>query len=682
LATGSYDQTILLWDAKTGRELRTLTGHNGAVFDLAFHPEGRLLASASGDRTVKLWDVETGARLDTFTEPEKEQYALAFSPDGRRIAAAGVDNRIRIWRSRRPGFSEKPGFWPIQFARFAHEAPILELAWSPDGRTLVSSAEDRTLKLWDARRMALLRTLEEQPDWAAALAVAPDSGAVLAGRLDGTLAVYPLRSGEERVELPEPILTPPVPQPHDGPMPEQLPQVAETEPNDEPAAATPLAAPITATGALAAGEADLFRFESQAGTSWIIETNAERSKSPADTRIEVLHEDGTPVLRYLLRAVRDSYITFRPIDSTSRDVRVKNWQEMELNQYMYMAGEICRIFRMPQGPDSGFQFYVVGGKRRDYFDTSATTHALDESVYIVEPYPPGTELTDNGLPVFPLYYANDDSGDRKLGSDSRLTFTAPQDGVYLVRVTDVRGFGGKDFTYSLSIRPPQPDFNVTIKGKGAAVPKGSGQRLTFALDRIDGFEGDVRIDIANVPEDFTIATPVVVQAGHLEAESVIHAAPDAEPGRVAPNDWKTVTITASATVAGREVTKPVDDLGAIKLADPPKLTVHLEPDDGSHEDEQGNLVIAPGETITAMLRIERNGYDGELNFDVDNLPHGVIVDNIGLSGILIRDGEDERQIFLTAADWVPETARHIHAVSKGQGNQASRPIGLRVRAAE
>ena len=104
---------------------------------------------------------------------------------------------------------------------------------------------------------------------------------------------------------------------------------------------------------------------------------------------------------------------------------------------------------MPQGPDSGFQFYGIGGKRRGYFDTSATTHALDEPCYIVEPHPPGTKLVPNGLPVFPLYYANDDDGERKLGRDSALTFTAPADGEYLVRVSDVRELGGDRFAYRL-----------------------------------------------------------------------------------------------------------------------------------------------------------------------------------------------------------------------------------------
>ena len=80
-----------------------------------------------------------------------------------------------------------------------------------------------------------------------------------------------------------------------------------------------------------------------------------------------------------------------------------------------------------------------------------------------------------------------------------------------------------------------------------------------------------------------------------------------------------------------------------------------------------------------MLRVERHGYEGEMRFEVENLPHGVIVDNIGLSGILVREKEVERQIFLTAASWVPETSRLIDAVTQSEGGQASLPILLTVR---
>jgi WD40 repeat protein len=692
LATGGYDQKIVLWNVADGRELRTLDGHNGAVFDLDFHPAGKILASASGDRTVKLWNVADGSRLDTLIEPEKEQYAVAFSPDGKHLAAGGVDNRIRIWRISSSG---QEGTNPILYSRFGHQAAIVQLAFSPDGKTLVSSAEDNTIKVWETRRFTQRETFDNQSDWVSALAFAPDSMAIVAGRLDGSLDTFPIASVSKADDLEvAAVQRIPLPAPHGTESPEQLPEVAEVEPNDTPSQATPLPIPGTATGVLHPQEGreadvDLFRFESPAGRTWIIETNAARQKSPADTKIEVLHSDGTPVERLLFRAVRDSYITFRPIDSRSRDVRVTNWEEMGLNQFLYMGGEVCKIFRMPQGPDSGIQFYGVRGQRMCYFDTSATVHAEEDPVYIVEAYPPGTPLIDNGLPVFTHYYTNDDDGERKLGSDSRLTFTAPDDGAYLVRVTDVRGFGGEDFKYSLTIREPRPDFTVSLGGKNPKVPAGSGQRITITLDRIDNFNDEVRIDIDGLPPGFSVASPVVVEADHLEARTVINAAPDAETPT--KEQWSQVKVTATAVIHDREVVKDIGDLGEFKLEPKPKVIVKLEPDetaaaerDGAAEagDSKHELVIAPGTTMTAMLSIERHDFEGELKFDVDNLPHGVIVDNIGLSGILIREGETHRQIFLTAADWVPETTRLIHAVSNGQGNQASLPITLHVRKAD
>src|SRR5690606_30749074 len=127
---------------------------------------------------------------------------------------------------------------------------------------------------------------------------------------------------------------------------------------------------------------------------------------------------------------------------------------------LYMNGEVAKLYRAPQGPDSGFLFYPGMGKRHTYFDTSARAHALDEPCYIVTPYAPGTILPDNGLPTFTVYFENDDESRQAYGKDSFLTFTAPADGTYFVRVSDVRGFSGEEFHYELTARPPRPDFEV------------------------------------------------------------------------------------------------------------------------------------------------------------------------------------------------------------------------------
>lgn len=693
LATGSYDQKVKLWNVETGAEVRTLHGHNDAVYDVAFHPNGQILASASGDRTVKLWNVATGERLDTLNQPEKEQYAVAFSIDGKRIVAGGVDKRIRVWDITAGG---KEGTNPIAFSRYAHEGGILKLAFSPDGKTLVSSAEDRRIKLWETQSFTQLKVLETQPDWPQALAISPDSSTLLVGRLDGSLQSYSIANAGAGLVTSTPLTGDPIPPLASESAPMQT--IDEAEPNDAFAQAQAISLPATVNGKfMAAGDRDLFRFEAKAGQVWILETNAARNKSLADTKLEVLTPDGRPVQRLVLQAVRETFNEFRPIDSNGPDIRLKNWEEMDLNQFLYIGGEVLKTFRMPQGPDSGMQMYANGGKRIDYFDTSATIHALDEVCYIVEPYPVGTKLIDNGLPIFPLNYENDDDGERKLGSDSRLRFTVPADGTYLVKVTDTRGFGGDRHDYSLTVRAPKPDFTPSLAGgKDATVAVTSGTRVTFQIDRTDGFDGDVRFDVTGLPEGFSISNPTVVQAGHLQARAVLSTSLDAKEKAPTKEAWANVKITATATIHGQQVTKEAGTLGKIKLADKPKFVVFLKPDRPSLKvetdkaaqptdspatnDEIPELVIAPGTTITAMLRIERaENFNNEQRFDVDNLPHGVIVDNIGLSGVMIRQGETERQIFLTASSWVPETSRLIYGISQQEGNQASKPVRLTIR---
>lgn len=666
IATGSYDQTIILWDLQTGELLNTLTGHNGPVYDLEYHPTLPILASASGDRTVKLWDVTTGQRLDTFNEPEKEQYTVSFSPDGKHLAAAGVDRRIRIWKITQQG---QEGTNPVLYSRFAHEKPIVRVVFSPDGAILASAGEDLVLKLWETQGYTQTGMLEQQPDWPAGVSFNPNSDALVIGRMNGTLTSYEIKpeyrkdanTGEPVFLVTAPETIPDVPMPEEG-----LAPIAEAEPNHQLDTAQSISLPAKVEGLLLPGQGfsedvDLYRFSAKAGQSWVIETNAEQSKSPADTVIDVFHANGEPVLRYLLQAVRESYINFRGLSSTELQVRVKGWEEMGLDQYLYMNGEIGRIIRMPKGPDSGFLLYG-DGQRRAYFDTTAVTHANEETVYIVEAYPPGTELVDNGLPVFPLYYRNDDDGRRKLGEDSRLMFTAPRDGEYLVRVRDTRGFGGSDFNYTLTIRPPQPGFSISIAGRGATVKKGGGVKLTFKADRKDDFEAAIQISLENLPKGYSIPETLIIEEGHTSADAVLTASPDAES--IDAERWNQVAVTASKV--GEETTQPVDNLGHIKLADAPKAILHLLMPDGS----TSGLQLNPGGRVQALLKVERaEGFNGELKCDVHNLPHGVIVDNLGLNGVMIRQGENERMIFISAEDWVQPMTRPIFASATGSYNE-------------
>jgi WD40 repeat protein len=80
LASGSNDKTIRLWDVTTGKEIRTLAGHEDLVRTVAFAPDGKTLVSGSFDRTARLWNVADGKEIRTFAE--QQQLSCVASKEG------------------------------------------------------------------------------------------------------------------------------------------------------------------------------------------------------------------------------------------------------------------------------------------------------------------------------------------------------------------------------------------------------------------------------------------------------------------------------------------------------------------------------------------------------------------------------------------------------------------------
>jgi hypothetical protein len=455
----------------------------------------------------------------------------------------------------------------------------------------------------------------------------------------------------------------------------EMNELIEREPNNTPGQAMPVTAPASINGRIfddkADSDADLYAFEAKQGEEWMIETFAAQAMSPTDTRIEILHADGTPVERLRLQALRSSFNNFRSVDADLADIRLENYTEHGLNELVYFNGDIMKTFRAPRGPDGGFFFYTSNNKRRAYFDTTATAHTLDEPCYIVEPLKPGESPLPNGLPVLTLNYTNDDDAGRQLGRDSRLHFTAPATEKYLIRVTDSREWSGKRFAYRLIVRKPTPDFAIKLTGNDATIPAGGALGYALRADRADDFEGEISINVENTPAGFYTSSPVIIQAGHTLASGIIHAEANAPMNA----DWSKTKITATATINGKQVTHDVNSFGAIKLGPKPKFVALLEADQqGKPQPREGMkpqvITVMPGQITKAWIRVERNGDDGIVNFDVHSLPHGIIVNDIGLNGVQVRAGETEREIEFIAAKWVPEQERLVHACVSSARNDA------------
>jgi eukaryotic-like serine/threonine-protein kinase len=166
---------------------------DGKGFDLAFSPDGRLLAVPSGDKDVTVWNTST-AQARILQGHSARVLRLAFGPDGL-LASASEDNTVKVWNT-----TTGQEVWTLR----DHLGPVHAVAFSPDGRRLASASEDQTVKLWDATTGALLSTLPAAiiPTIPVTLAFSPDGGRLAAPGVDNSTAkVWDLTSGQEFATL-------------------------------------------------------------------------------------------------------------------------------------------------------------------------------------------------------------------------------------------------------------------------------------------------------------------------------------------------------------------------------------------------------------------------------------------------------------------------------------------------
>ena len=172
ILTGSVDNTAILWDTETGRQIRAFEGHTNSVGSVAFSPDGERILTGSGDGTAILWDTETGRKIRTFEGYTGWISSVAFSPDGRRILTGSWD-RTAILLDTETGRQ----IWAFE----GHTAFVTSVAFSPDGRRILTGSEDRTAILWDTETGRKIRVFEGHTNSVRSVAFSPDSRRILTG---------------------------------------------------------------------------------------------------------------------------------------------------------------------------------------------------------------------------------------------------------------------------------------------------------------------------------------------------------------------------------------------------------------------------------------------------------------------------------------------------------------------
>lgn len=244
IVSGSDDGTLRVWDLDAQEELRVIEGHGATITAMTLLEGGRLVAAASTNNLIAVWDVETGERVRTLFDGSAgycgEVMGLTVSapntgevghrsfpnrmwvgPDGE---LCSVESELIRWDPASGAQLERVSkhLWPIHdiadsrehlaFASdtlrlldhagevratlYGHEDDVTAVAFSPDGRTLVSGGKDHTLRVWDVEAALLATPTPRHIGWVGHALLSPDGRQCVTHASDGTARLWDLATGE------------------------------------------------------------------------------------------------------------------------------------------------------------------------------------------------------------------------------------------------------------------------------------------------------------------------------------------------------------------------------------------------------------------------------------------------------------------------------------------------------
>jgi WD40 repeat protein len=190
LAVPAENGTLRLIAVASGKARRQWESSSDQGVAVAFSPDGKLLASGGDGGTIRFWDPGTGKELRRMVDCGVPVSSLVFARDGK-VLAAGTDWGLRLWDVT-TGKELFPGT--------EHRAPVTGLAFSPDGRALASSDKSGKTLLWEVHTGKPLRRLGQR-DERAALAFSRDGKVLVTAGRDGTLLLREAATGKEIFSL-------------------------------------------------------------------------------------------------------------------------------------------------------------------------------------------------------------------------------------------------------------------------------------------------------------------------------------------------------------------------------------------------------------------------------------------------------------------------------------------------
>lgn len=185
IASGGFDNQIIIWSSETGSVIKRFTGLKGFPLSLAFTSDSKYLISGGKDFRITIWDISAGKEVRSVKAHSNDVTEVAVSSDNA-IASASKDKSIKIWDINGNLLREIKG----------HTKEVMALAFSHNGQQLVSGSADGTVKEWEVASGKMVRSIDAHDGWVRTVAYNHNSTLIASGGDDGKIQIWNRSNGQ------------------------------------------------------------------------------------------------------------------------------------------------------------------------------------------------------------------------------------------------------------------------------------------------------------------------------------------------------------------------------------------------------------------------------------------------------------------------------------------------------